>query len=429
MNTRVQQLRATTEHQLLARRQQLTELFAAEEAQYKLEYIQRQETPETTRQRMAQRVDGLRMERERSRKAEADSKLYQRLKDGADELRTQDSQLGALQCRIHQDLQMQEKQSQGTQEREEDQIFAELQRREKAKQDAQDELQRKQREELTQNTLGYLSWQRDAREQTRLSQAERVAREKAMLSTEWAQEERVEQAVQRERLEQTRARNEEIIQHNTTNKLAKAEEQAFERVQDKKLISQVLKREQQEEQQELLEKHRRRQEARELTSFYSMRLDQQGELEKLIEQHAKRESDEQWRNLEHKWGREEDARVRLMHQVYDSRHESVLQKKQRETQHKENELQEQQRIRHTVEQAEAEEALRREAARLGKVNHQQALLEQISAKGQQRHCEAEDELQDYKRAKLAELEYQKMIDEERRRGVALLDELRAKRPY
>jgi hypothetical protein len=59
-------------------RQRLAQLLASEDAAYKEEIVAMQETPEQTRQRMAQRVKELKEEKERRRVEEVNFKLERR---------------------------------------------------------------------------------------------------------------------------------------------------------------------------------------------------------------------------------------------------------------------------------------------------------------------------------------------------------------
>ena len=58
---------------------------------------------------MADRLHFLKSERENQRQEDVQAKIKQRWKESADELRTQDSKLGALHCRIEQENQMNER--------------------------------------------------------------------------------------------------------------------------------------------------------------------------------------------------------------------------------------------------------------------------------------------------------------------------------
>ena len=127
-----------------------------------------------------------------------------------------------------------------------------------------DELERlRKKDQLNQERLNYLNWQRNLRENSKKALTEREQLEKQMLNEEWEKEKQREQAIKRERDRILRERNLEIIQHNDLTKQLKFEEEQRERELDRQLISEIVKREANEEQQELDEKIRRRMEAKE----------------------------------------------------------------------------------------------------------------------------------------------------------------------
>lgn len=157
-----------------------------------------------------------------------------------------------------------------------------------------DELERlRKKDQLNQERLNYLNWQRNLRENSKKALTEREQLEKQMLNEEWEKEKQREQAIKRERDRILRERNLEIIQHNDLTKQLKFEEEQRERELDRQLISEIVKREANEEQQELDEKIRRRMEAKEMIKHYNLRAKQEGDLERMIEEYAKAENDEQ----------------------------------------------------------------------------------------------------------------------------------------
>ena len=104
-------------------------------------------------------------------------------------------------------------------------------------------------------------------------------------------------------------------------------------------------------------------------------------------------------------------------------------KKQRELDEKELDRLEKERIQNHIRQQEDEEQQRRAAMRNTKLQHQDDLRWQIEDKDHRRQRDLQEEMYEQRAAKLAEIQYQRMIEEERKKGMALLDELRSKRPY
>lgn len=415
--------------QLEIRRKKLQDLLRLEDEQYKKEYIDRQETPEDIRKRMAERLDQLKSSREFERSQEVNAKYEQRWRESADELRNQEGKLSAIHCRLHQEKQMWEKEQQELMNKEEERIYNELWLQDKQKKDLQELERLKKKDELNQERLRYLDWQRNLRENNRKALSEREQMEKQMLNEEWDKEKQREAALKRERDRILRDRNLEIIQHNDLTKQLKQEEEQRERDLDRQLISEIIKREEAEEQEELENKIRRRLEAKDMIKHYNLRSKQEGDLERMIEEYAKAENDEQWRRLDKKWDMEEKARIMLMTEVYESRARDISLKRQRENEEREKERLEKERIAREVAQAEELERMRKTAARLNKVQNQDHLRWQIEEKERKKMMGYQEEMLEKRAAKLAEIQYQKKIEDEKKKGMELLDALRAKRPY
>lgn len=429
ISKRFQELRAVHTQQLDNRRQKLAELLRREEEQYRQEYIDRQETPEEIRRRMAERLEQLKNSREQERRQEVANKLDQRWRDSADELRTQEGKLAAMQCRLHQETQVWEKLKQEEENMEEEKIFNELWIEDKKKKD-QAELERlMQKEKLNSERLQYLNWQRQLRENQRRTLNEREQIEKQMLNEEWEAEKQKEQAIKRERDRLLKDRNMEIIQHNELTKQLKSEEEKRERDQDKKLIEAIVQKEEYEERLELEEKVKRRMEAKEMIKHYNLRARQEGDMERMIEEYAKAENDEQWRRLDQKWEMEEKARIMLMTEVYESRAREIQEKKKKEAEEREKDRIEKERIRREVAQAEELERMRKTAVREMKVQNQDNLRWQMEEKNIRQQKSMQEEMLEKRAAKMAEIQYQRKIEEERKKGMEILDALRAKRPY
>lgn len=426
---RFQELRSVHTQQLDSRRKRLADLLKKEDDQYRQEYLERQETPEDIRRRMAERLESLRSVREAERSQEVQLKNEKRWRESADELRTQEGKLAAMHCRLHQEQQMWEKMKMEEEYKEEEKIYNELWLEDKKRKD-QVELERlQQKEKLNQERLQYLNWQRGLRENQRKTLSEREQVEKQMLNEEWEKEKQREMAIKRERDRILKERNLEIIQHNELTKQLKADEEKRERDLDKMLIEQIVRREEYEEQVELEEKVRRRLEAKEMIKHYHLRARQEGDMERMIEEYAKAENDEQWRRLDRKWEMEEKARIMLMTEVYESRAREIQERKRKEAEEKERERIEKERIKREVAQGEELDRMRKMAIRENKVQNQEHLKWQIDDKFRRTAQETQEEMLERRAAKMAEIQYQKKIDEERKKGMEILDALRAKRPY
>lgn len=426
---RVGELRERKEEELEAKRQRLALLLEAEDNVYKQEFIDRQETPEDIRNRMAERLQTLKSARETERKADVAQRLENRAKAAADELRLQDSKLAALHTRLNQEHQMWEKQQTEAERRDEQALFDELWSRENAKR-GQVELQEQARkEQMLQARMTYLNWQKELRSNQRNDLASRETHEKAMLTSVWETEKQAEQQLARERQRLLQERNAEILQHNELMLQMKAQEESIEKQRDRELVNKAVARETAEEERERLRKEALRLEAKQMLGHISKRAQDEATLDKKIEQFAQLESDKQFQKMEEKYRQEEAARIHLMEDVYHSRADAIQHKQAVQQQDWQQETQLRDTIKSEVERAAELDQMRRTALAMARKQHQDEILRQVTVKEKQTLREQQNELYERKAAELAEAQFQRMLTEEKRRGLQKLDELRARRPY
>lgn len=426
---RVAELKAERARELDQRRVRLAALLQSEDEAYRREFVSRQETPDDIRRRMAERLEQLRQTRLRDREADVKRRLDQRWKEGADELRLQDGQLQAQYTRLEQERQMWEKQQRAKIDKEDTDLFDELWRREYKRREAAEAEDIRKKEELNQARLTQLDWQRDMRADQRAEVERQEAAEKAMLRTEWEQERLREANLQAERSHMILQQNREIISQNQSIIAQKQLDMQRERELDRRLIEEALAREQAIFEAEKAARLRQREEAKATQQFVSDKSRKETEFDRMIERAAKEENDRQWERAEAKWQQQENARIALLREVYETRARDIDAKRQLEFEEKKKELEEKDRLTAEVQRAEEIEQARKEALRQAKVSHQEDVKWQMSEKHNLRQRDVQDEMYETRAMKLAELEYKRKIEEEKKKGKALLDELRAKRPF
>ena len=122
------------------------------------------------------------------------------------------------------------------------------------------------------------------------------------------------------------------------------------------------------------------------------------------------ESEKQWKMREDKWRKEEQARLNLLKNVYDTRAQTIeLRQKQRD---QGNWIQgyEKQQISNEIEKQEKDyqEKLEREAEQ--KKKHQGDILLQINERDRTKRRELQEKMYEERAAKLAEINYTRKID-------------------
>jgi len=109
VKTRLTQLRQKHQENIEQKRMKLAALLEYENEQYKQEIKGLEDTPEQVRQKMIERVNQLRAQKEAQRQAEVAEKLERRFREGADELRKVDSDFNELKNSHLRNIQMMEK--------------------------------------------------------------------------------------------------------------------------------------------------------------------------------------------------------------------------------------------------------------------------------------------------------------------------------
>lgn len=123
---RLNQLKEQKQKFLDIRRAKLSQLLQAEEEQFKIEIIDKQETPEQVRNKMEAKLQVLKTEREKERQELVKSLQERRFYESADELRKNDSEAFAISCYLEQENQMLDKMKKRELERQKEEVYVVL---------------------------------------------------------------------------------------------------------------------------------------------------------------------------------------------------------------------------------------------------------------------------------------------------------------
>lgn len=412
-----------------SRRDKLRNLIDLENELYKNEIKGMEETPDQVRERMFKRVQELKAQKESARKADVEQKLERRFREGADELRKVESEIGELKNMHFRNVQMMEKQELMEQQYQEDMIYAELWKRDiqrKEQREKEEIEERKRRVEERNNVLGWQKETNHARKQDEQSQQEN---EKNMLRDQWKIE--AERLKQQEamQLEMNKQLNKELFDHNIAQRSIKDEVQRREKIADKIMIDQNVNKEQMLDHLEREAKERQKRETRDFLLNFKNRTNeyhtQEAELERLI----KEEMDKQYKRREDQWKKEEDARIKLMYDVYGSMEKDIQLKKdvkQAETVQKEVEKDQ---VTQDILRLEEELRRKKEEELRNNKQHQSVIVNQMENKRETEKRKLQDQMAQEKADILANLEYMKKVREEKEKGKRMLEELRRQRPY
>lgn len=261
--------------------------------------------------------------------------------------------------------------------------------------------------------MAVLNWQKDTREYSNNYQQDQKNRERQMLNEQWKSEESNENEVKRQQFVLNRERQQELTRHNMNEQQLRDMESKKEKDRDTHMLNNILNRESEMERLENEEKNRRKTEVVELQKHYMREAEDKQAEEKMMEELIAMEQEKQWKMREDKWTKEDQARINLMKNVYDSRLQTVeLRGKQKDEQKWMNNYEkdamakelERQRIAH--EEAQMKQALQ-------KKNHQTDILMQVGERDRVQRRTIQEQMYEERSAKLAEIEYLKKIKAEK----------------
>lgn len=202
-----------------------------------------------------------------------------------------------------------------------------------------------------------------------------------------------------------------------------------EKERDKFLLDKALGREKALEDLELSEKDQRRLEAMELQKHYSdMQQDKETE-EKMIDYLTMLESEKQAKKEDMKLRKEQGARIQLMREVYESRsHHLENHKASKDMKNfmvgKDKEAIDEELFRQTEYHNSKMNQIKQNLA-----HNQNDLLRQVGEKEKTRKKDYQDYMYEQRAMKLAEVDYNRKIGDDKLRNTVILDQMKRSRPF
>ncbi len=383
------------------------------------------ETPEQVREKMAQRCFDLKMKREQERKQEVERLLERRFKETADDLRKEASKFSTMHCQLEREKQLMEKKEKMGADIMEEQLYAQLWKLDEMKKHEREREEKIAKQKEIQDTTNILNWQKDTRVMTKEQMSHLTAQERTMLMQQWKNEEAQEKEMERQKFALNRERNLDLLRHNDAEQILRDQQLLSEKQRDKDMLQQALDHEAALARLEEEERMRRRHEVIELQKAYFQQTEDQKKYEELIEHLTQDEAEKQWKMKEDRWRKEDNARISLLREVYDSRHQNIVTKKlwsaeEQWQQDHEKRLLEDEVMRQTM-QHEANVT----QAQLGKKSHQGDILKQVNERDRTQRRDLQEKMFEERAAKLAEMDYVRKIGEDKERNTSTLQQWRA----
>lgn len=378
------------------------------------------ETPEQVREKMFERLQTLKAKREQERIDEVARRQDMQFKSSNDILRKEDAKFYNYGTAIEREKQLIDKRRNIEQKMLEEQVYAQLWQLDAQKKLEREMAEAREKQEKIKDTMAVLDWQKNTREVQRQQEKDLISKEQEMLKRQWAIEEQKEKTDAEQRFLLNRERNLELISHNATEKQLREAANQEELNRDKVLLAKQLDQERALEQYELEERMARRREIQELQKHYHQQTQDKAAYERMIDDLTAQENEKQWNAREQQWRREDQARVNLLKNVYQNREQDILLKqtlkkeadwlKQHEKQQIDAEVDRQTKLH---EDRALKEALDRKS-------HQTDVLRQVGERDRTMRRELQDRMYEERAAKLAEIEYQRRVNNEQNNNDKLL---------
>lgn len=186
-----------------------------------------------------------------------------------------------------------------------------------------------------------------------------------------------------------------------------------EKARDKDMLQTALEREEAIKNLEEQERQARRQEVMTLQKFYQETKGDKAQYEKMIEGLVATENEKQWNSREQQWRREDQARTNLLKNVYQNREADIELKKKNKDETLW--LQRNDKAMIDAEVTRQDQAFMTQTAMvsMNKKAHQTDILRQVGERDRQIRRDLQTKMYDERAAKLAEIEYQKRIGNEK----------------
>lgn len=429
IQARMTELRRQAEQQLATRQAKLKALYDREHEECQTELRNMRMTKEQIKENMIERVDDLKKKREATRMVEVEQKLERRFREGADELRKVESKVRENMTRIDREKQISEKHNLMERKFEEEMFYAELWRRDKNNKDRAEAqvAEEKRRRNDARNDIQATQY-RELQDE-KAAEANRVKMEQEMLKEQWRIEKENNENFEKEQARLNRKMNNEIREQNMHYRNIKQQAEQAEKQADSKRVQEIIEKERILDQQDQEKRDKYKADTRAFLANFQNRADDakvnQDHLDMLLQQ----ENEKQLRKQQEKWEREENARIELMKDVYKNREEALWHKKA--ISDAENEVKEQEKrdVRLRVSEY-AEEEKRKELEEIMRnKQHQNEVLWQINEKNEQKRRAILDEMEEERKKRLVELNYDRRIKEEEQIGRQRIAEAKYGRYY
>ena len=409
------------------RRNKLSNLLKKEYEQYHQELINNMDTPEHQRQMMEEKLMNLKKIREEENKKYVDMQKEKIFFNDNEEVRKHDSEYNNMKCCFEQEDQMLDKLKRRYNNYLEEKAFDDINKIDYLKKLEREKKEEEEKIKKNKELNDYREFQRKQELQNleRINELNKLEKEK--LKQQWAIDEQNELKEKIYKRELNKKVNEDIKYYNQIEKKKREDQEQYEKDQDKKMIEEILKKERALDEIDRMEKLKKKEELMKNSDFlkYKMQLKKEEEawMDKLVEEERER----QYQKEQTQWLKEQAARIELMKEVYKSRAEEIMRKKNLEEKEKQELIKEREILDKEIDNYNDQYWKLKEDELKKNKEEQDILKYQMQRKIDLKNREKQEEMYQKRMAELLEEEYQNKLKALRQIHLQKLEALKKKR--
>ena len=409
------------------RRNKLSNLLKKEYEQYHQELMNNMDTPEHQRQMMEEKLNKLKQMKEQERLKFVELQKEKIFYNDNEEVRKHDNEYNTIKTCFDQEDQMIDKMKRRYNNYLEEKAFDDINKIDYLKKVEREKKEEQERIRKNKELNEYRDFQRKQEMENleRINELNKL--EKERLKKQWEIDEQNELKEKIYKRELNKKVNEDIEYYNKIEKQKRDEKEKIEKDQDKKMISEIVKKERALDEIDRMEKLKKKDELLQNAKFLQYKMKLKKEEEEWMDKLADEERERQYQKEQNQWLKEQAARIELMKEVYKSRAEEIMRKKNLEEKEKQELIKEREILDKEIDNYNDQYWKLKEDELKKNKEEQDILKYQMQQKINLKNREKQEEMYQKRMAELLEEEYQNKLKALRQIHLQKLEALKKKR--
>ena len=409
------------------RRNKLSNLLKKEYEQYHQELMNNMDTPEHQRQMMEEKLNKLKQMKEQERLKFVELQKEKIFYNDNEEVRKHDNEYNTIKTCFDQEDQMIDKMKRRYNNYLEEKAFDDINKIDYLKKVEREKKEEQERIRKNKELNEYRDFQRKQEMENleRINELNKL--EKERLKKQWEIDEQNELKEKIYKRELNKKVNEDIEYYNKIEKQKRDEREKIEKEQDKKMISEIVKKERALDEIDRMEKLKKKDELLQNAKFLQYKMKLKKEEEEWMDKLADEERERQYQKEQNQWLKEQAARIELMKEVYKSRAEEIMRKKNLEEKEKQELIKEREILDKEIDNYNDQYWKLKEDELKKNKEEQDILKYQMQQKINLKNREKQEEMYQKRMAELLEEEYQNKLKALRQIHLQKLEALKKKR--